>query len=386
MKSVLSERKPFHPPSIEDIEHRELPETAGQAVRELAAEIAFTLGPAPGPAARTLSDPDLIDLITARTRELPAEVRTALRPPATTAGACVLRRLPLRDDEIGPTPPDWQRATAWTAEPGRPGCSFELDIVMLLLAAAAGEPFGWAGQQDGRLVNNIVPAAGHELEQSGASSTVLLSPHTEDAFHPLRANMLLLACLRNPDRVGTTVSSVRRVGLTAAEQDVLRTPALPILPDVSYGCGFDRETAVPVPTLWCEPGDEGRPEALTIRFDPAYTPLADAGPHYRAAYQRLENELERVCVLACLGPGELLLVDNDVAVHGRVPFTARYDGTDRWLKRVNIRLPERPRRAAESGENGYGQRIIAPFAPLPAQRARAERNGAVDDRGSVEHT
>ncbi|MGW6331911.1 TauD/TfdA family dioxygenase [Nocardia rhamnosiphila] len=386
MKSVLSERKTLHPPSIEDIEHRELPETAGQAVRELAAEIAFTLDPAPGAAARTLADPDLIDLITARAGELPTAVRTAMRPPATTAGACVLRRLPLRDDEIGPTPPDWQSATAWTTEPERAGCSFELDIAMLLLAAAAGEPFGWAGQQDGRLVNNIVPAAGHEFEQSGASSTILLSPHTEDAFHPMRANLLLLGCLRNPDRVGTTVSSVRRVDLTAAEQDALRTPTLPILPDVSYGSGFDRETAVPVPTLWCEPGDEGRTEALTMRFDPAYTPLDDAGPHYRAAYQRLENELERVCVLACLEPGELLLVDNDVAVHGRVPFTARYDGTDRWLKRVNVRLPERPRRAAESEENGYGQRIIAPFAPLPAPRVRAERNGAVDDRGSVEHT
>ncbi|NUS92915.1 MAG: iron hydroxylase [Nocardia sp.] len=386
MKSVLSERKTLHPPSIEDIEHRELPETAGRAVRELAAEIAFTLAPAPDDTARALADPALIAQITARVPELPAAVRHAVRPPTGAAGACVLRRLPLRDDEIGPTPPDWQTATAWTAEPDRPGCSAELDIAMLLLAAAAGEPFGWAGQQDGRLVNNIVPAAGHELEQSGASSTVLLSPHTEDAFHPMRANLLLLGCLRNPDRVGTTVSSVRRVELTAAEQEILRTPTLPILPDVSYGSGFDRATAVPVPTLWCEPGHEGEAEALTVRFDPAYTPLDYAGPDYRAAYRRLTDELERVCVPACLEPGELLLVDNDVAVHGRVPFVARYDGTDRWLKRVNIRLPERPRRAAESGENGYGQRIIAPFAPLPAQRARAERNGAVDDRGSVEHT
>ncbi|MGW5384827.1 TauD/TfdA family dioxygenase [Nocardia sp. NPDC003963] len=386
MKSVLSERKTLHPPSIEDIEHRELPEAAGRAVRELAAEIAFTLESAPGAAARILAEPALIELVRARCGELPAAVRLAMRPPAAPAGACVLRRLPLRDDEIGPTPPDWQTATAWAAEPDRPGRSFELDIAMLLLAAAAGEPFGWAGQQDGRLVNNIVPAVGHELEQSGASSTILLSPHTEDAFHPLRANLLLLGCLRNPDRVGTTVSSVRRVELTAAQQDILRTPTLPILPDVSYGSGFDRAAAVPVPTLWCEPGHEGVSESLTMRFDPAYTPLDEADADYHTAYRRLANELERVCVLACLEPGELLLVDNDVAVHGRVPFTARYDGTDRWLKRVNIRLPERPRRTAESRENGYGQQIIAPFAPPPAQRARAERNGAVDDRGSVEHT
>ncbi|MEU4315686.1 TauD/TfdA family dioxygenase [Nocardia sp. NPDC024068] len=386
MKSVLSERKTLQPPSIEDIEHRELPETAGRAVRELAAEIALTLNTsATRTGGRSLADPALPALIEARAADLPAEIRTAVRPPATPAGACVLSRLPLTDDEIGPTPPDWETATAWSADPDRPGCSFEWDIAMLLLAAAAGEPFGWAGQQDGRLINNIVPAAGHEFEQSGASSTVLLSPHTEDAFHPQRANLLMLGCLRNPDRVGTTVSSVRRARLSQVQRDVLCTPTLPILPDVSYGSDFDRATAVPVPTLW-NAGGETAHDALTLRYDPAYTPLDDAGPDFRAAYAHLERELESVCVLATLRPGELLLMDNDVAVHGRVPFTARYDGTDRWLKRVNIRLPERRRRAAESEENGYGQQIVAPFAPPASHRVREERNGAADDRGSVEHT
>ncbi|MFI5719703.1 TauD/TfdA family dioxygenase [Nocardia sp. NPDC051750] len=392
MKSVLSERKALHPPTIDDIEHRELPETAGRAVREMAAEIALTTHRDPRRAPRPLSDPALLARIARRAGDLPAEVRTALRPPATAAGACIVRRLPLSDNEIGPTPPDWQTAAHWSADADRPGCSFDVDIAMLLLAAAAGEPFGWAGQQDGRLVNNIVPAAGHELEQSGASSAVLLSPHTEDAFHPMRANLLMLVCLRNPDLVGTTVSSVRRVELTRAQRDTLCTPTLPILPDVSYGPDFDRAAAVAVPTLWNEPGSEGDPRSLTLRFDPAYTPLDEAGADFRAAYAQLERELERVCVVAALRPGELLLVDNDVAVHGRVPFTARYDGTDRWLKRVNIRLPERPRRAAESGENGYGQQIVAPFPPAAhslaptAREVREERNGAVDDRGSVGHT
>ncbi|MEU1984330.1 TauD/TfdA family dioxygenase [Nocardia sp. NPDC019395] len=392
MKSVLPERNALHPPNIDDIEHRELPETAGRAVRELAAEIALTSTREPGRATPPLSDPALLARIADRAGELPAEVRAVFRPPDTATGACIVRRLPLYDNEIGPTPPDWQTAAQWSIDAERPGCSFELDIAMLLLAAATGEPFGWAGQQDGRLVNNIVPAAGHELEQSGASSTVLLSPHTEDAFHPQRANLLMLLCLRNPDLVGTTVSSVRRVRLSGAQQDTLRTPTLPILPDVSYGSAVDRATAVAVPTLWNEPGFDGDAGSLTMRFDPAYTPLDDAGTDFREAYAQLERELERVCLVAALRPGELLLVDNDIAVHGRVPFTARYDGTDRWLKRVNIRLPERPRRAAESRENGYGQQIVAPFPPTAQNRTpaapgvRAERNGAIDDRGSIGHT
>lgn len=387
MKSVLPERKTLPP---HNIEHRELSPAAGHAVRELAYEIAVTFGPAPGEAARTLTDPVLIERITAHAGELPADVRTAMRPPATAAGATVVRGLPMADNECGPTPPDWQTAARWSGDPDRRSCSFQLDIAMLLLATLAGEPFGWQGQQDGRLVNNIIPAFGHEDEQSGASSSTLLSPHTEDAFHPWRANLLMLACLRNPDRVGTTVSSVRHVELDARQRRLLGTPTLPILPDVSYGHDFDRAAALPVPTIWSESGEletDACPADLTLRFDPAYTPLDEAEPEFRTAYTHLENELERVCVLAVLEPGELLLVDNDVAVHGRVPFTARYDGTDRWLKRVNIRLPERRRRPAESGENGYGQQIVAPFGAARPETAaaRTQRDGT-DDRGSVEHT
>ncbi|WP_062986417.1 TauD/TfdA family dioxygenase [Nocardia anaemiae] len=396
MKGVLSERKTLHPL---DIERRQLPSTAGHAVRALAREICITLDSRPdGTAniARTLTDPALLEQIDARVGELPDAVRVAMRPPATTAGATIVGTLPLHDGEFGPTPPSWVEAARWSGESDRRASSFELDIAMLLLARSAGEPFGWQGQQGGRLVNNIVPSPGHEHEQSGASSKTLLSPHTEDAFHPDRANLLMLACLRNPDGVGTTVSSVRRTELSADERRLLAAPTLPILPDVSYGTGHECYSATPLPTLWSESA-EGTAD-LTLRYDPAYTPLDDADTEFRLAYARLTAELERVCVTAALTPGELLLVDNDVAVHGRVPFTARYDGTDRWLKRVNVRLPERRRRAAEADENGYGQRIVAPFRaasnPLAivGVPARATTRTAVrldttkNDRGTVEHS
>jgi hypothetical protein len=34
-----------------------------------------------------------------------------------------------------------------------------------------------------------------------------------------------------------------------------------------------------------------------------------------------------------LRTGDLLVIDNYRAVHGRTPFVPRYDGTGRWLKR-----------------------------------------------------
>lgn len=34
-----------------------------------------------------------------------------------------------------------------------------------------------------------------------------------------------------------------------------------------------------------------------------------------------------------LSDGDLLIVDNTRCVHGRRPFQARFDGTDRWLQR-----------------------------------------------------
>lgn len=363
MKSVLAERMTIHQ---HDIEYRELDPAAATALRSLATDIRHRLGDTPH--TTTLHDPALIAQITERAGDLPESLRHAVRPPATAAGATVVRGLPV-DDDFGPTPAHWQAA----AEQTHHG-SLTLDIAMLLLARCVGEPFGWQGQQNGRLVNNIVPAAGHEHEQSGASSSILLSPHTEDAFHAQRANLLMLICLRNPDRVATTVSSVRQVRLSDDDLRTLTTPTLPILPDVSYGTGFDQ--LAPLPTLWLD--ENG---AATARYDPAYTPLDEADAAFCAAYARLTAELARVSHAPALAPGEILLVDNDVAVHGRVPFRARYDGTDRWLKRVNIRLPERRRRAQESSENGYGQRVVTPFR---ATTDRTAERGIADERGSVE--
>lgn len=271
---------------------------------------------------------------------------------APRGAAAVLDRLPIDDALIGSTPSSWRTADTCPA----------LGFAMALIGLALGEPFGWAGQQDGRLINSIVPTAGHENEQTGASSSVLLSPHTEDAFHPGRAHLIMLGCMRNHESVGTTLASIRDVlasgYLSTDEIAYLRQPECPILPDDSYVGGEDSQRPAPVGTVW------QRDDGACLRYDPAYTPDSSARPTWAKAYAKLEAGLESVSQLVALEPGQILILDNDVAVHGRVPFTARFDGTDRWLLRLNIRLTERDRPAAESFEPGFGQVVVRPYAEV----------------------
>ncbi|AZG46255.1 Enduracididine beta-hydroxylase [Gordonia insulae] len=264
----------------------------------------------------------------------------------------MLDRLPIDDMLIDSTPSSWQTADTCPA----------LGFAMTLIGLALGEPFGWAGQQDGRLVNSIVPTPGHENEQTGASSSVLLSPHTEDAFHPDRAHLIMLGCMRNHESIGTTLASVRDVlaggYLSPDEIAHLRQPECPILPDDSYVGGDESQAPAPVGTLW------QRDDGACLRYDPAYTPDSTGRPTWARAYAKLEAGLASVSQLVALEPGQVLILDNDVAVHGRVPFTARFDGTDRWLLRLNIRLADRDRPAAESFEPGFGQVVVRPYSEV----------------------
>jgi hypothetical protein len=73
----------------------------------------------------------------------------------------------------------------------------------------------------------------------------------------------------------------------------------------------------------------------------------------------LGEAFEECGFIVPLRPGDLLIVDNDAVVHGRVAFRARYDGSDRWLKRVLVRAARvRPHR--ELLEHGYHQVRVDP--------------------------
>lgn len=154
-------------------------------------------------------NPALIRCAPQLVHALPSEVKYYCRPPSPMDGFCVLRGFDVREDRIGPTPAHWSHAL--------PEDTAAWDILMILVATVMGRVFAWEGQQQGRFIHNILPIAGHEHEQTGASSTTLLNPHTEDAFHPARAHLMMLGCLRNPDHVATHASSIRHTHIDSED-------------------------------------------------------------------------------------------------------------------------------------------------------------------------
>lgn len=252
------------------------------------------------------------------------------------AAAALIHGFPVDDEAIGPTPAHWDAAEAAKA-------TAEQELLLALCAMVLGEPFAWETLQSGRMIQNILPIAGDEKRQSGHGSQSLLEFHTEDGFHPRRCDYLLLMGLRNHDRVPTIVSSVRDVELSAQDREVLGQDRFHIVPDSEHIrqlelkdpehpalAGMHRMQRSPEPTAVLF----GQQASPYLRVDRPFMYCAPGDLAAERALDRLMAELERVQRDVVLGPGSLLVLDNHLAVHGRRAFAARYDGTDRWLKKI----------------------------------------------------
>jgi Fe(II)/alpha-ketoglutarate-dependent arginine beta-hydroxylase len=289
--------------------------------------------------------------------ELPRRVRAFLndfRMLESPSGACLIRGYPIDFSRIGPTPEHWRN---------KPKASPVLreGILLMLFGSLLGDAVGWATQQDGHLVHDIMPIKGLEQEQLGTGSEQLLWWHNEDAFHPYRGDYIAMMCLRNPDRVATTMACIDDVTLTPEQLNVLFEPHFVIHPDESHkeknrGCAIveggeetlaaaykriNQMNAAPekIPVLY------GDPASPYMRLDPYFMDKVENEVAQNALNALIES-IDNALIDVAMQPGDFLFIDNFKAVHGRRPFKARYDGNDRWLMRINITKDVRKSRDA----------------------------------------
>jgi enduracididine beta-hydroxylase len=247
------------------------------------------------------------------------------------ADVAVISRHMIRDHDLGDTPQVQKDPTATLT-------SLEYEMVAMLYGSILGTVFGWATQQNGHLVNDIIPMETFADQQVGASSKVELAWHTEDAYHPGRADFICLFCLRNPTGAPTTVASIVDIQADHPLARRLFEPCVRIAADDAQAAGAEAagiedwtEAAVePVPIL-TENG-----HGIEMRVDPAYMSVNDEVEGAHEAVTDFCGAIDAHLTELALTPGDLLIVNNHRAVHGRRPFKPTYSGRDRWLKRVNV--------------------------------------------------
>jgi alpha-ketoglutarate-dependent taurine dioxygenase len=193
------------------------------------------------------------------------------------------------------------------------------------------------------VVQNLVPTPEGATRQVSTSSAVTLAWHTEAAFHPHRPRFLLLLCLRGDPAAHTTLCSIRQIvdALPLRTRQVLAEPRFRTAADESYVGARSERRGHPVAVL------QGDPAAPQLLYDADL--MTGTDPEAQAALDELAELVEASHTSVVLEPGDLLVVDNTVAVHGRSPFPARYDGTDRWLQRAFVVADLAPSAAVRSG-------------------------------------
>ncbi|MEV6632791.1 TauD/TfdA family dioxygenase [Actinoplanes sp. NPDC051470] len=272
---------------------------------------------------RRFDDPlFLVSAETAARRISPALVHRIVdfRVSGSTSGVLAVRGLPV-DRPLPDTPGSGAHHGPWQ----------ELAVssaVQLMVMSLLGEVIAYADEKRGRLIQDVCPVPGAEQRQENTGST-LLELHTEDGFHPHKPDFLSLFCLRGDQegRALTVAGGVRAVlpALPARHREALRRAAFHIRLSSSFAGTGPARYCAPLPVL---SGPVEDPE-LCIDLH-AMEALDDEGAAALRALSRLL--LSRLTAIS-LSPGDLLVVDNRLAVHGRTGFEPRYDGADRWLRR-----------------------------------------------------
>lgn len=195
-----------------------------------------------------------------------------------------------------------------------------------------GTPVGYLQEQNGSLIQNILPVYKTELEQISTSSKTLLGLHTETAFHPYKPDYILLFCLRGDPSAATTYAKLDDILPHVPEKyiEILKQKWFVTGVDISFRMNGEPDLEIPVSII-----KEDKLNGLSFIYDE--TVIKPINDEATEALSILRKAIALATKEVVLKTGDLLFINNHKAVHGRKPFEARYDGTDRWLQRLLIR-------------------------------------------------
>jgi len=256
------------------------------------------------------------------TKQIPERIREHLRKfsqKGSISGYLLLRKVPV--PYVG-TPPNNTFMVGETTQ---------LSRIQALFVSAITDMISYEAEGYGRLFQDVVPVQSMAKNQTSIGSNVELEIHTEQAFSKLKPDILCLACLKGDPDALTYIFPVREIlgQMTKEEKEALRDPLWKCGVDLSFklhGQEFtEGDVRGPMPIIY---GSDDDP-LLTFDQDLMFSDH-ELGKHLLKKVVALYYEKRGQHNLK---PGEIILIDNKRAVHGRSPFYPKYNANDRFLIR-----------------------------------------------------
>lgn len=233
----------------------------------------------------------------------------------------------------------------WTPVPDT-RATLTLRVAIVLLSRLSGmEPVSYKSENGGVLFVNLVT-----LDGQGAMVEKSKGPmkgHTDAASFPFRGtndpsdqriapspDVVFLAALRNLDAVPTTVMPLHGIlgGLTEAQIDVLKGDRVTLLAQRSFQRGT-REILGEIHVLNNSNVLHESDEGTWVRYSHSNNVVDPNDVEAVSAKDRFEQTCLLCAQQVVLQPGDVLLVNNRKALHGRAPVGDATGGTTRWLVR-----------------------------------------------------
>jgi L-asparagine oxygenase len=250
------------------------------------------------------------------------DILTNFKTSGSETGYLLIKTIPIPDtipDTISDTPEGNKFIIGETTT---------LAKIQAILLNAISDQIAYEGEGSGNLFQDIIPLKTMEKEQTSLGSNTELEIHTEQAFSKLRPDILSLACLRGDLNAYTHIFPIQSIlkNITKQEYELLQKPLWYTEVDLSFKLStntefIDGNLRGPIPII--------SNQTLVFDQDLMSSPYPDA----KVMIKKIINLYYQHKLRHNLKPGEIILIDNNRALHGRSAFFPRYDGKDRFLIR-----------------------------------------------------
>ena len=216
--------------------------------------------------------------------------------------------------------------------------------IQSLLASYISKLVSYEAEGYGRIFQDIVPDILMANQQSSVGSNKELEIHTEQAFSKLKPDLLSLSCIRGDNSALTYILPINTIlqYLDENDKNLLRKPLWKIGVDFSFKLNgnefIDGNERGPIPII------SGTEEDPILVFDQDL--MIGITEEANEIIKKITNIYYEHRIQHCLQPGEIMIINNNKAVHGRSGFAPKYNGKDRFLIRCFGMLDEKYQRTS----------------------------------------